>query len=74
MDPAGSLTRARFGLHLLPYESYVYIESYRMALVGWYLKDHLVPTPLLWAGLPTTRSGCPRPHPAQAVGTELSMS
>ena len=28
------------------------------------LKDHLASTPLQWAGLPTTRSGCPEPHPA----------
>jgi len=26
--------------------------------------DHLVSTPLLCAGLPTTRPGCPEPHPA----------
>lgn len=29
---------------------------HRMALVGWDLKDNLVPAYLLWAGLPTTRS------------------
>jgi len=27
-------------------------------------KDHLVSTPLLCAGSPTTRPGCPEPHPA----------
>jgi len=26
--------------------------------------DHRVSTPLPWAGLPTTRPGCPEPHPA----------
>jgi len=26
--------------------------------------DHLVSTPLLRAGLPTTRPGCPEPHPS----------
>ncbi len=26
--------------------------------------DHQVSTPLLCAGLPTTRPGCPDPHPA----------
>jgi len=30
---------------------------YRMALVGRDLKDHLVPPYLLWAGLPTIKSG-----------------
>ena len=32
-----------------------------MAWVGKDLKDH--PTPVLYAGLPTTKSGSPRPHP-----------
>jgi len=27
-------------------------------------KDHLVTTPLPWAGSPTTRPVCPEPHPA----------
>ena len=34
---------------------------------GWVEKDHnhhLGSTPLPWAGLPTTRLGCPEPHPA----------
>jgi len=25
--------------------------------------DHLVPTPLPWAGTPSTRPGCSKPHP-----------
>lgn len=29
-----------------------------MAWVGWDIKDHLVPAPLLWAGAPPTRPGC----------------
>jgi len=29
------------------------------------LKDHLVPTPLPWAGTPSTRPGCSKPHPTQ---------
>lgn len=33
--------------------------NHRMASGGRYLKDHLVPTSLLWKGLPPTRSGCP---------------
>jgi len=28
------------------------------------LKDHVVSTPLAWAGSPATRPGCPEPHPA----------
>ena len=39
-------------------------ESYRMA---WVAKDHSahpVSTPLLCAGSPTSRPGCPEPHPA----------
>ena len=32
-------------------------------MVGRDLKDHPVATPLLWAGLPPTRSGCLGPHP-----------
>ena len=28
-------------------------------------KDHLFPTPLLWAGLPATRSDCPATHQAR---------
>jgi len=32
-----------------------------MAWVEKELKDHLVSTPLPWAGLPTTRPGCPEP-------------
>lgn len=28
------------------------------------LKDHLVPIPLLWTGVPPIRPDCPGPHPA----------
>jgi len=35
----------------------------RVAWVEKDLKVHLVSTPLPWAGLPTTRSGCLEPHP-----------
>jgi len=35
-----------------------------MVRVGRDLKDHLVPTPLTWAGTPSTRSGFSKPHPA----------
>jgi len=35
-----------------------------MAWVGKDHNDHQVSTPLLCAGLPTTRPGCPEPHPA----------
>jgi len=34
-----------------------------MARVGKVLKDHLVPAPLPWTELLTTRKGCPGPHP-----------
>jgi len=34
-----------------------------MVWVGRDLKDHLVPTPLSWAGAPSTRSGGSKPHP-----------
>jgi len=34
-----------------------------MVWVGRDLKDHLVPTPLPWAGTPSTRPGCSKPHP-----------
>jgi len=37
-----------------------------MAWVEKELKGHLVATPLLWAGLPTSRPGCPEPHPPLA--------
>lgn len=36
---------------------------HRMAGVGNYLKDHLVPTHLPWKGTPSTRPDCPGPHP-----------
>jgi len=35
-----------------------------MAWVEKDLKDHLVSTPLPQAGSPTTRPGCPEPHPS----------
>ena len=35
-----------------------------MVWVGRDLKDHLVPTPLPWAGTPSTRPGCSKSHPA----------
>ena len=38
-------------------------QNCRMAWVEKDLKDHLVSTPLLQAGLPATRPGCPEPHP-----------
>jgi len=34
------------------------LQNYRMVGVGGDLKDHLVPTPLPWAGAPSTRPGC----------------
>ena len=39
-------------------------ENHRMAWLEKDLKDHLVSTPLLYAGSWTTRPGCPEPHPA----------
>jgi len=39
-------------------------QYHRMAWIEKDLEDHLVSTPLLCAGLPTTRPGCPEPHPA----------
>ena len=39
-------------------------RSHRMAWVEKDHNDHLVSTPLLCAGSPTTRPGCPEPHPA----------
>jgi len=36
----------------------------RMAWVEKDHNDHLVSTSLLYAGSPTTRPGCPEPHPA----------
>jgi len=34
-----------------------------MAWVGRDLKDHVVPSPLPWAGTPSTRPVCSKPHP-----------
>jgi len=42
------------------FESY----NYRMTWVEKDHNDHWVSTPLLCAGSPTTRLGCPEPHPA----------
>jgi len=38
-------------------------RSHRVVWVGRDLKDHLIPTPLPWAGTPSTRPGCSEPHP-----------
>jgi len=35
-----------------------------MIWIGRELTDHLVPTPLPWAGTPSTRPGCSKPCPA----------
>jgi len=37
-----------------------------MVWVGKDLKDHLVRTPLAWAGTPSARPGCSKPHPTWA--------
>ena len=39
-------------------------QNHRMAWVEKDHNDHLDPTPLPQAGLPTTKPGCPQPHPA----------
>ena len=39
-------------------------QHHRMAWVEKDHNDHLISTPLLCAGPPTTRPGCPEPHPA----------
>jgi len=39
------------------------LQNHRMAWVEKDRNDHLVSTPLLCAGLPTTRPGCLEPHP-----------
>lgn len=39
-------------------------QSHRMAWAGNDLKDHLVPAPLLWAGLSATGSDCSGNHQA----------
>jgi len=38
-------------------------QNHRMVWVRRDLIDHLVPTPLPWAGTPSTRPGCSKPHP-----------
>ena len=42
----------------------LYVSYRRMAWVEKDHNDHLVSTPLLCAGSPTTTPGCPEPHPA----------
>jgi len=39
------------------------LQNHRKVWVGRDLKDHLLPTPLPWAGTPCTRPGCSEPHP-----------
>ena len=39
-------------------------QNHRMAWVEKDSNDHLVSTPLPHVGSPTTRPGCPEPHPA----------
>lgn len=41
----------------------VWSESHKMVWAGRDTKDHLVPTPLPWAGTPSTRLGHSKPHP-----------
>jgi len=41
-----------------------------MAWVEKDLKDHLISTPLLCAGSPPIRPGCPEPHPDEKIKTE----
>ena len=41
----------------------IHCNYHRMVWVGRDLKDHLVPPPLPWAGTPSTRPGCSKPHP-----------
>jgi len=50
-------------LHSLLHASFWKSQTHRMAWVGKDHNDHVVPTPLLCAGVPTTRPGCPEPHP-----------
>jgi len=38
-------------------------QNHRMVWVGRDLKDHAVPAPVPWAGTPSTRPGCSKPHP-----------
>lgn len=38
-------------------------EDQRMGWVETGLKDHLVPNPLPWAGMPPTGAGCSKPIP-----------
>jgi len=53
----GSMSLYR-SLHLRTVES----SNHRMTRVGRDLKAHPIPTTLLWAGLPSTKSGCQGPH------------
>ena len=43
--------------------SHFALDNYRMVWVGKDLIDHLSPTPLPWAGTPSIRPGCSKPHP-----------
>lgn len=38
-------------------------QNHRMVLVGRNLGDHLIPTPLSWAGTPSSRPDCSELHP-----------
>jgi len=40
------------------------VWKHRMLWVGRDLKDHLVSITLSWAGTPSTKQGCSKPHPA----------
>ena len=46
----------------LRFPFYVESQNHRMAWVEKNLKDHLVSISLLWTGLPTIRTGCPKQH------------
>jgi len=60
--------RSSFWLKLCDQSLSINFRITEWLYVGRNLRDRLVPTPLPWAGLPTTksgnRSGCPEPHPA----------
>jgi len=44
-----------------------------MAWVEKGVQDHLVSIPLLWAGLPTTKPGCPEPQDKMNLIKEASQ-
>ena len=61
--------RSRSDMHVgaatdLLSSSKLHTEQYAVRRVRRDRKDHLVPTPLPWAGTPSTRPGCSKPHPA----------